>query len=477
MAQQTFGMFYPGSQAERITQQEIDWLEDAGFSWLMVQNRLSSEQRQMIHEAGFSLYVLVPEYFAIPQKLSSPSYGYYERAETLLQHYHNDTAVQGLGLLAYSNWQEPQVPARLEQLAASFSDDHTLFTLDARPFSGPSLRPFDGVLLLTRSSERLVSQLEGEPAASGILYYPMRIRADIRDLQNVLELWSDHSETPVFFERSWFVQNMEVSGRIGLDRLTAFHARTSEGRLANPSPDDDLRDLDFSIVLLFILWAAYTTYYRVNPIYRKSVRRFFMNYDFFVNDVLMRRIRLPGDAVVMFVLTGLVGGFMAFATAQMYLDDLSIGALLTYMPFIPADLTHPFHFFGYFFLITLFVNAVQIGWLWTANHHHAHLYQIATLILWPQHLNFLIVSAGVILLRTIPSEIVVIATFLLFWANIFASFFLTAYNMRSIYPTSPLYMASTYALFVLVVSTLIFWLVFGMDILAGWNLASSLSAY
>ncbi|MDG5766016.1 hypothetical protein QA596_00965 [Balneolales bacterium ANBcel1] len=479
-ARQQFGMFYQDSAAENITADELEWLEDAGFTWLMVREPLTPEQRRLIHETGFSVYVLIPEEFAIPARLAKASRRYFERADSLMRYFRHDPFVKGYGMLSFSDWQEAPLPDRLESLAAPYRENRCLFVLDTRPFNGPSLDPFDRVMLYSRSAARLEHQLRHDPPLSGVLYRPESQQADIRDIQNAIALLSGDNRPPLFFEREWFLRNAQgdtIANGTGLDRLTAFHARVPDARLANPAPPDNADLLDYSILMLFLIWAAYTAFYRLNPIYRKSLSRYFLNYDFFVNDVLMRRIRLPGDATVLFILWGVVGGLMAFTTAHIYLDRLSMGALLTYMPIIPSGWVHPLHFFGFFFLITLLVNTIQIGWIRIANYKHSHLSQIATFVLWAQHLNLLIVSAGVILLRIVPSEIVVVSMFLLFWVNIFASFFLTAYNMRRITPTSPMYMAGTYALFVLVVSTLVFWFVFAMDIMPAWKLASGLAAY
>ncbi len=479
-AYRTFGMFYPESLADQITQQELEWMQTSGFSWLMVQEKLTSDQLQMIHNAGFSLYVMVPEYFAIPHRLRNPAHTYFNRAEAMMQHYHHDSSVKGFGLLAYSNWHHTSLPGMLNELMAPYREGRNLFTLDVRPISGDPLSPFDGILLQTGSAGQLSVQLTRNPELAGILYTPDSAESDIRALQEVLEILSGHRDLPIFFERNWFVRNAlrdTDPSETKIDQLTSFYAWTPDARVANPAPNSHSNDLDISILLLFILWAAYTVYYRLNPFYRRSVSRFFLNYHFFVNDVLMRRIRLPNDATVLFVLSGLMGGFMAFATAQMYLDPVAMGALMSYMPVIPSDWTHPFHFFGLFFFITLLMNFIQILWLRLANHEHGHTDQVASLMLWPQHMNMVFISAGVILLRIYPSEIVVVTMFLLFWTTIFLSFFITAYSMRSIHPTSPIYMLSTYALFVLVMSTLIFWLIYGLDILPAWNLASEIASY
>ncbi len=485
-AHRTFGLFYPESNAGEITRSELEWLAESGISRIMVEERLSELQRELVADSGFNLFVMVPAYYVIPARLGTNGIGYYVQARELLEYYRDEPSVEGFGLMAYSIWQQNAIPEQLEQLAGPYLGNRTLFTLDSRPMSGDRLHPFDGIVMMTRSAEALALQLEQEPDLAGILYDPERREIDIRDFQDVLELMEPYRDLPVFFEQSWFKQNSDRDPAhettdpdafaSDLSQITAFYRNIPDARVANPPPDTSGNDLDFSVLLLFMLWATFTAYYRLNPMYRKSVARFFFNYYFFVNDILMRRIRLPGDAALLFVLSSFVAGLMALATAQMYFDSVALGALLSYLPLIPADWTHPVFLFWYFFFLTMLINGLLIAWLRIANSQHSQTYQVATLFLWPQHLNIVVVSAGVILLRPFPSEKIVVGMFLIFWTITLASFILTAYDMRRIYPTSPYYMASTYALFVLIVTFLLFWLIFMMDVITAWNLAVSIIA-
>lgn len=483
-ANRTLGLYYPESSAERITRGELEWLAESGITWLMVEEKLSTSHQVMIREAGFSLYVMVPEYYPIPTRLTDDTYGYAQRSDSLMSRYQHNPSVKGFGLFAYGEWQSNTIPDKLENLAAPYVDNRLLFTLDPRPLSGSDLHPFDGTVLLTRSADALEIQLEHNPELCGILYTPQKRSVDIRDLQRVFEIMEDSRELPIFFHRNWFLRNSardttssQVSNKTDISQITAFYYNMPDARIANPAPDSSGNELDFSIFLLFLLWAVYTAYYRLNPFYRKSLTRYFLNHDFFVNDVLMRRIRMSGDTVILFILSSFLAGLMAFATAQSFLDSVAMGALLHYIPLIPANWTHPSFFFLFFFLQTAAVNAILIAWLRIANTGHARTNQIATLLLWPQHLNIIIISVGVIFLRSYHSEIIVVSMFLLFWTVTLISFLLTAYNMRRVHPTSALYMISTYALFILVTTGFVSWLIFGMELITAWNLAASLALF
>lgn len=486
IANRSFGLFYQAFEADNITRDELSQLDEAGFEWIMTEEKLDEPTQELIREAGFSLYVLIPEYFAIPNRLFCSRCYYPERAASFLDHYQDNPTVRGIGMMAYSNWRNNSLPGQLLNITQSHRDDRIFFTLDSRPFSADQIAPLDGTALVTRNADALESQLEHNPVLSGIYYDPERPDLDIRDLQKVLDLLTSYRELPIFFDRTFFIANADrrvFPSRAGitefatLSEITALYRHDPYARVANPPPGATGNGLDVSVIILFLLWAAFAAYYRLNPVYRKSLSRFFLNYVFFVNDVLMRRIRMPGDAAVLFVLSSFLAGLMALATAQLYLDTIAMGALLSFLPLIPSDWTHPVFFFWYFFILTAFCNALLIGWLRIANRRHSKTHQIATLFLWPQHINIPVITIGIILLRSFPSQIIVIFMFLIYWGIIFAGFFMTAYNMRRIQPTSMLYMASTYALFALLTTILISWLVIQIDLFAAWDLAASLAIY
>lgn len=478
----SFGIFYPEKSGHHITPDKLDMLSEAGFTWLFVEEVLTDEQQIAIRDAGFSLFVMVPEYFPIPHTFSENSGDYALRSDSLLRHYRDNPSVKGFGLFAYGSWQENSVIRFLSRIIAPYSNGMQIFTLDPRTLSGDRLQPFDGTIMLTRSAAQLESHLGHAPTLSGVLYAPKNQKMDLQDIQDLLTLLDDDRDLPIFFHREWFLSN--TSGHqnaqhqiddLDLARVTSYYFRVPDARFANPSTSTDRGDTDISIILLLIFWAVFAGFYRLNPMYRKSIARFFLNYDFFVNDVLMRRTRFTNDAIILYFIISMISGLMGFTVAHIYLDSVSREALLHHTPLIPAGWSHSLIFFGIFFVITSLINAVQIAWLRIANNKHAHTYQIATLLLWPQHLNIAIITIGIILLRTINSPIIVIAMIVAACSVTLVSFFFTAYNLRRIHPTSLIYMFSTYAVYVILATTILGWLIFGMELTAAWNLASSLA--
>jgi len=474
-----FGIVYQESETDRLTRDEFMQLDRAGVRWLLIQEPMSENQQQLVHESDFSLLVMVPEYYPIPYRLSHNSFRYFERSDSLLHIYHQDPAVKGLGLFAYGNWQNTTLPDRLQQLANPYLGEQSLFILDVRPFSSENLHPFDHIVLMTRSAHQLRSQLDQNPPLAGVLYAPEDPVLDLRDFQKVLQLLGEHREVPVFFHRNWFMANSSdesLPTENNLAQITRFHFQIPDAHIANPPPRHSVYKINGSMFLLFLFWLIYALYFRVNPLYRRSIGRFFFNYDFFVNDVLMRRIRFTNDAAVVFLFSCLMAGIMGFSSADLFLDPVSRQTLLHYTPLFSHSQAFPAVFFLIFSGVMAILLGIQIIWLRIANNKHANTSQIATFIVWPQHLNFVVAGLGIILLHSFSEAFIVIAMLIIFLAITFISFFAAAYNMRRIHPTSPLYIATTYALFVLVTTTVISWLVFGLDIIEAWNLAVSLSS-
>ncbi|MDI6401211.1 hypothetical protein QLX67_04335 [Balneolaceae bacterium ANBcel3] len=475
----SFGVYYPGDSAKELNTEDILWLKDIGFSWVMVEKELTSDQLIALSDAQFSVFVLVPEFFSIPSRILKSGRNYTERVASLIGYYDNHVLVKGFGLLAYSNWNRPELVSYFQSLSDAYPAS-SFFILDSRPHDSERVQPLDGVLLQTRSAERLNVQLKKKPKLAGILYDPLSNHVDLRDLEQTLSLLEAHRNLPVFFNKEWFFAHASrdsYSGELTLSQLTTHYAHFEDAKVATHSPKTRINGTSLSTIFLFLFWIAFAAYYRLNPIYRKSVHRFFLNYDFFVNDILMRRIRLPGNAVGMYFVTCTLAGLLAFSTADFFLDNIGLSALLRYLPIINPSWSHPFFTFLFFFFIAAVINGIYILWLWIANNKHAQMHQIAVFLLWPHHLSILLITLGIILLQSIPSGLIAATMFVAYWGITIASFFLTAYNMRRIQPTSPVYMASTYALFSIVTTILIGWLIFILDLAEAWLLAISLSAF
>lgn len=475
----SFGILYPESDADSLASGDAEVIERSGISWVLLQEIPSEETREAIQNYDLSAYILIPEYYPVPYLLMSDKFGYFQRADSIMSNLVNYDFVKGFGLFSYGSWQERNLPGRLASLSEPYRSDRKIFTMDPRPFTGTDLDPFDGVLLHVENSGELEQRLAGEPVITGVYYLPRSNILDLRDFQQLMFLMEDKRDIPVFFNRDWFfnkVGDNEGNMENNLAEITYYYQKVDDARFANPAPTDQDRYLNGSMVLLFLFWLVYAGYYRMNPVYRKSIVRFFLNYDFFVNDILMRRIRLPVDGLIMYAITCILAGILGFAVSDMVLDPISREALMFYIPIIPWHWSSPGIFFFLFFAVTALLLGIQIIWIRIANRQHGYTCQISTFVLWPNHISLLIVTFGVILMRSFPDTLLASTLIVIFLGIMFVSFFLTAYNMRRIVPTSPFYMTGTYVLFILASTTVLSWLIFGLDILKAWDLATSLAS-
>ena len=479
-----FGLVYPEGSADLIDARETGWMQQSGISWIMVYERLTATQLQLLNRAGISLYVSIPATYYTPSRLRTARAAYTLKAGQLLNYYAYNESVKGFGLLAFSNWHVDALPSAIIQQAAGSLPDRLIFAIDSRTLTAETLTPMQSVLLHADHATRLDPGLPDRVPLSGILYQPTSRTLSVRDFQELLYRLDAHRNLPVFFDRDWFATNSASfaqepapggSYTRDLSRITAFYAGTDQGRLANPPREPDRGIANVPLLMLLVFWIVFGLYYRVNPMYRKSVLRFFINYHFFVIDVLERRIRLPVEAVVVILLTSLLGGIMGYSVASLALDTVSRQAMALYLPLFPAQWSSLFAWFWYVFVLTLLIQLLLTGWLTLANYRHGQFLQIAALYSWPQHLNIIHVTIGIMLLHSYPSGILASVMVLLYMGILLATFFVTAYNMRRIQRTSALYMATTYALFVILLTGASLWLILGIDLPGGWKLAISLA--
>lgn len=480
-AQRTFGIHYPESSGFEISADEIQWLHESGIRLLMVEEALPDSILAVLRQYDMSLYVLVPFKYPLIRHLTNSGGPYARTADNLFSHYQSDPLVRGLGLFSFGSWQHGEAQERLRSLSHPHKDDRKLFTVDLRALTPNELTPMTHLLLFIQNAtdgKKLIGRVLGVSPLAGILYKPAGSVLDLRDFQDLLALASDKPGVPVILDRDWFGRNttrINPAAAHDLQRILLFYHMVPDARLANPAPVDAKdRSPDTSILLLFVLWLFFAVYYHLNPLYRKSVIRFYLNYDFFVNDLLMKRLRLTSEVLVAYLLTALGSGLLAFAIVQNYLNPVSRALLAHYLPLFHPSWDHPLSFFVWFTALVLIINAVQILWIHAANRKHAQVFQTATFILWSQHLNLLLVTVGVVLLRTYPSAAIASLLVLIHWLNVFASFHITAYNMRRVVRTSLWYISGTYTLYILLVTGVIFWLLYVRGMLEIWQLTISL---
>ena len=139
-------------------------------------------------------------------------------------------------------------------------------------------------------------------------------------------------------------------------------------------------------ILLLGSWLVLGLFFFANGAYHRSVTRYFFTHNFYVNDVMNRRLKPESEVLAGFLVTGLFGGLFA-VTLHEQLDIWLVGKLMD---------VHGPAFFGYLqstaatfivgALATLTVITATILWLTAAGARNVSMSQATQIVLYPMHI-------------------------------------------------------------------------------------------
>lgn len=138
-------------------------------------------------------------------------------------------------------------------------------------------------------------------------------------------------------------------------------------------------------ILLFVCWLFFGLFFFANGAYHRSLSRYFFTHNFFVNDVMNRRLKPESEVLVGLLVTSMFSGLFAVIMYEQ-LDTWLIGRLMD---------VHGFWFFSYFqsYIAIFTVGALSmltgitgiILWLTAAGAGKISINQSTQIVLYPMH--------------------------------------------------------------------------------------------
>jgi len=266
-------------------------------------------------------------------------------------------------------------------------------------------------------STRFSPGVDIDPAGSVIHFTPTENNNEsYRALNRVMNHLITNSESILILPAPWFFNQIE--SRSELRFLFRDHLNGERVTLPLPSDTSTSPYINWSVILLFLIWGSFALHFRFQPIYGQSVIRYFSNHSFFVADVMEHRLRnvLPGLYLMM--QHALLTGLFVFACVEMVVSQLGLEIL-------------SYHFSGIMWfgepLISLFMAGVlgavllqtlSVLWIYFANRELTAFSQVLNLYSWPLHVNLFVVTFLIVFnqIRVAPGLILILgAIFILIW--------------------------------------------------------------
>ena len=244
----------------------------------------------------------------------------------------------------------------------------------------------------------------------------------LNDLFSELER---REESITILPARWFFNQIEQRSELRF----LFRDFTSGKVITFPLPEQPEPSpyMNWSVLLLLLLWGSYALHFRYQPIYSQSMTRYFTNHAFFVNDVMENRLRNLSPGIILLTQHALLTGLFVFACAEVLLSSLGLEVIRHYFqPFMFLKSTTLSLFVSAVFVAVL-LQTVSVIWLYVSNKKLHSFSQVLNLYSWPLHLNLFVVTFLVVFNRVGFNEI-----WTLILASLFVLIWFFSYNIAAI---------------------------------------------
>lgn len=283
-------------------------------------------------------------------------------------------------------------------------------------------------------------------------------------LNKIFEELQTIDESITILPARWFFSQIEQHN----DLRYLFRDFTSGNTITLPLPEqpESTPFMNWSVILLLLIWGSFALHFRYQPIYSQSMTRYFSNHPFFVNDVLENRLRnvLPG--FILLVQHALLTGLFVFACVEVVVSSIGLQVIRHYFQPLMLLESTLLSLFLSAVLVAVFLQLMSVVWIYVSNKRLTSFSQILNLYSWPLHLNLLVVTFLVVFNMVGFDEIwtlILGAVFILIW---FFSFNIAAIDSSKFLEKGRiLFLSGTVGIHILLVISLFIYLLFTPSIL------------
>ncbi|REL37817.1 hypothetical protein DYD21_08535 [Rhodohalobacter sp. SW132] len=267
------------------------------------------------------------------------------------------------------------------------------------------------------TSLRVVPGMDNTPIASVIHFLPSGdAHSTYRHLNRVMNNLHELNESILILPAPWFFSEIESRGELRF--LYRDYVNGEQVTLPLPGEPQSRPYINWSVILLFLIWGSFALHYRFQPIYGQSVLRYFSNHSFFVADVMEHRLRnvLPG--LFLLIQHALLTGLFVFACVEVVVSQLGLDILSYHFSGVMWFGDPLFSLFMVGIIGAVVLQMISVLWIYVANRQLTAFSQILNLYSWPLHLNLFVVTFLIVFnqVRVAPGLILILgALFILIW--------------------------------------------------------------
>jgi hypothetical protein len=147
---------------------------------------------------------------------------------------------------------------------------------------------------------------------------------------------------------------------------------------------------DYLVMLFWLCVLVFGLHFSIDPNFRKSISRYFFAHGFFATDIMENRVRFRMSSLIAAITQSVLSGTLIILLFNYILTEESILVINDYFPYMKLWTYNLVGLFLFGFLHHFLLIIIQVIWVYAGFSEFKNIMQPATLVLWPQVLNFFI---------------------------------------------------------------------------------------
>lgn len=459
-AQRTFGVEWDIPDDQAAATQQLQQFRDMGISFIEISEEPSPAIWNEIDESGLNVYGTLGIRFPVAETFANADSALLNRIQTKASTYLSQRSVTAIGLFEHgavgdSTFRNATRPF-IDELKNTGNAD-IYFTGNRTPSTDSFFVDF----LVLETQGPINSYTLPDQAGIGAFKYspPGYLFEYLKPFKQFLDITSDTPEKPIFIKSNWLFSLTEKYPQF----TTTLASLSTESEAIFPLPHETLPDQkasSFPIILLLIVWGTVALHYNSNPLYRKSLFRYFVGHKFFIEDIFQRHIRSANTAFIIIFQNIIIVAASVFATFSAVWSPLGMDAFFYYFPSLGIFGNSPISLLVWTCLGILVFSFVCILWLFLFHKRINSITQITTIYAWPLQTNFIVGTICLTLFASASSKILIIVFCLLTILVTLLSFVFTSVDAtKYLTKKKQLYLFGTSGIYLILLAVLLGWAV------------------
>lgn len=404
----SLGISFPNNLTELQIINSIPELRDLGIEIIELQHPVSKNLIKKISEFSLELWIRTDLKFLTQSEINN-SENVMNSLASYVETYSSFPTISRIGLTSYSSTLDSQ---KIKELHAFTSDSSSTL--------------FYEVNTISNSNFLTIINARSYPITPNQSFFLFEAPYLLKDLPILKSINTDGAHG-IIFDYFWLVEAMESQSYLSESLRAYADSDDTKLLLPNSETSNPKNIPNWPTIILLLLWLSIGLHIKLNPTYRSLIVRYFTSHNFFVDDIMSYKERSTTIGLILITQHAFFTGLVIYILSSTFVSDKGLEAFFFHFPVVAVFGANYFTLFAIAVITTFILCFIGLLWLYTPSKSMKYFSQVLSLYSWIFHIDFILVSCGLILLITEASNttilLLVVAHFLIWFIGfIFAAY-------------------------------------------------------